>query len=153
MLIRVQRTRQYEQYDSDHQVNQYDISIYLTHRQRPTMGDQPTECPICMDDTDGAYTTLPCCRNVLHAECYVKCIAVDPRCPLCRHDAAATVSHTTVTVHGNEHTDNAARCRACILTPLLVFTAFATGFISPLVIILIITSNPRCSGNPVTTHC
>ena len=46
------------------------------------------ECPICTEPLSGTLATLGCCGQVLHVECFVKCLKVKLDCPMCRarHD-------------------------------------------------------------------
>ena len=47
------------------------------------------ECPICLDEIDIENIStqiVPCCKNLFHTDCIIKCLTNKPNCPLCRKD-------------------------------------------------------------------
>ena len=105
------------------------------------------ECPICLTDLHTEdVTQMGCCRQKMHARCYIECISQSQTCPMCRnvseHRVAVRIdTDEEESVAININTDLQAQHqyqyppRECS-NKLIGLTAFGT-----LVIVLYIISN------------
>ena len=49
------------------------------------IGDSVNECPICFEVIkNNELYILDCCKQSLHNNCYINCIAISGICPMCR---------------------------------------------------------------------
>ena len=101
----------------------------------PTMAYEPSECAICLEDASEAYTILPCCKNVLHTSCYMKCIAVNRGCPLCRSGAAPHLSIVVAIDDSATHGTVTRDWKFTLIGGLFACTVAVVGFVSTLVIL------------------
>ena len=57
------------------------------------------ECPICLISLNNSPTiTVNCCNKQFHTVCYIKCMALNMVCPMCRANQSIT-TETVITVN------------------------------------------------------
>jgi len=78
--------------------------------------------------------TLSCCKKAIHVECYNKCINVINCCPFCR-----SACNTTITINVDEQLGTVCYARYGLLS-VIVYAVVTIGFISSIIIMLILTS-------------
>lgn len=62
----------------------FDIPYSYNYNENDKIKDE--ECSICLEKHNNNSVKLNNCGHIYHEDCIIKCIKLNPLCPLCRQD-------------------------------------------------------------------